>query len=534
MAGKNGAKTKGQSCGCVHPWRNPEQQGGQKLFARALQGFRQDGKARPASAKAARPSPEPDPYGAPYGDPYSDACVIDVDGDLEAQVMAAAESAEGPALGPAQEAVILAPKPKKALLQDLRDMLHFLWQTTRAFDKSVLSEEESFVNFDDCFDWESTREARHVVHGSPGGKWGEVECSWLRVELKGMEEAEKSDEDGEPTVSYHGTRWPKLPWILKQRSLQGGPREAGGKNGVWTSPVFKTAETYAWPEPLGSAAAPHYDPWADLASSKSSTRYQAVLELEILKWRRHSRCVYVTVDAKKASLKAVHLRCWKEGAEDHAELRQSYFPSSFMPNGTRLWYVAGSEPHWLDKEKAEPSESAGVIGGSRAPKKQKRSGKSAAATQKSAEKGTEASNSAEKVPVPDLDVGKIMWDQLKETISEVELREKLYKYLQRTYQSAIQKASTETGPKPATFLLLWAEEAAKRLVQASWGTELLQHQSCVDIVKAIKLMLQRGLVPAKLDGYPPRKWTRDLEDRLHETFLAKFREGGCVAISVVE
>ena len=46
--------------------------------------------------------------------------------------------------------------------------------------------------------------------------------------------------------------------------------------------------------------------------------------------------------------------------------------------------IGGSEPHWLDKEKAEPSESAGVIGGSRAPKKQKRSGKSAAATQKSA------------------------------------------------------------------------------------------------------------------------------------------------------
>ena len=48
---------------------------------------------------------------------------------------------------------------------------------------------------------------------------------------------------GEPIVSFHGTRWPKLPWILKQRSLQGGPREAGGKNGVWTSPVFKTADT---------------------------------------------------------------------------------------------------------------------------------------------------------------------------------------------------------------------------------------------------------------------------------------------------
>lgn len=81
----------------MHPWRNPEQQGGQKLFARALQGFRQDGKAplakaRPASAKAARPSPEPDPYSAPYGDPYSDACVIDVDGDLEAQVVEFAAS----------------------------------------------------------------------------------------------------------------------------------------------------------------------------------------------------------------------------------------------------------------------------------------------------------------------------------------------------------------------------------------------------------------------------------------------------------
>jgi len=48
------------------------------------------------------------------------------------------------------------------------------------------------------------REARHVVHGSPGGKWGEVECSWLRVELKGMEEAEKSDEDGGELRSFSG------------------------------------------------------------------------------------------------------------------------------------------------------------------------------------------------------------------------------------------------------------------------------------------------------------------------------------------
>ena len=28
-------------------------------------------------------------------------------------------------------------------------------------------------------------------------------------------------------------------------------------------------ETYAWPEPLGSAGAPHFDPWADLESWKA-------------------------------------------------------------------------------------------------------------------------------------------------------------------------------------------------------------------------------------------------------------------------
>lgn len=32
---------------------------------------------------------------------------------------------------------------------------------------------------------------------------------------------------------------------------------------------FVAKETYAWPEPLGSAAAPHYDPWADLESWKA-------------------------------------------------------------------------------------------------------------------------------------------------------------------------------------------------------------------------------------------------------------------------
>jgi hypothetical protein len=32
--------------------------------------------------------------------------------------------------------------------------------------------------------------------------------------------------------------------------------------------------------------------------------------------------VYVTNDERKAALKAVHVRCWRRGAEDHAELRR--------------------------------------------------------------------------------------------------------------------------------------------------------------------------------------------------------------------
>eukprot|EP00435_Cladocopium_sp_Y103_P023205 s2363_g5.t1 len=88
-------------------------------------------------------------------------------------------------------------------------------------------------------------------------------------------------------------------------------------------------------------------------ASESDDRFQAVLELEVAQWRRHSKSVYVTNDERKAALTAVHVRCWRRGAEDHAELRQAYFPSSFMPNGARLWFVAGSEPEWLEKEKGE-------------------------------------------------------------------------------------------------------------------------------------------------------------------------------------
>ena len=41
-----------------------------------------------------------------------------------------------------------------------------------------------------------TREVRHVVHGRPFGKFGEVKCSWLRVALKGMNELEMDEGEG--------------------------------------------------------------------------------------------------------------------------------------------------------------------------------------------------------------------------------------------------------------------------------------------------------------------------------------------------
>ena len=41
-----------------------------------------------------------------------------------------------------------------------------------------------------------TREVRHVVHGRPFGKFGEVECSWLRVALKGMNKLEMDEGEG--------------------------------------------------------------------------------------------------------------------------------------------------------------------------------------------------------------------------------------------------------------------------------------------------------------------------------------------------
>lgn len=421
------------------------------------------------------------------------------------------------------EIVPLPQKSRDTLLQECGGLLHFLWLTNRAFDKSGVSS----TNFEESFDFESAREVRHVVHGRPFGKFGEVKCSWLRVALKGMNELEMDEGEGEPITTYHGTRWPKLPWVLKDRCLKSGPREAGGKNGVWTSPVFKTAETYAWPEPLGSAAAPYFDPWAHLEdTSESDDRFQAVLELEVVQWRRHSKSVYVTNDERKAALTAVHVRCWRRGAEDHAELRQAYFPSSFMPNGGRLWFVAGSEPEWLEKEKGELADGTAAQTPKR-PKKRK-SIQKAPKKDPEDEADPEESNAAKKVSgsANDPKIGRTIWGQMETTMPAGELRDKLWKYLWRTYGSAVEQASTKPGPKPEIFLVLWLEEALRRLLQASWGSELLQPSNCIQIVEAMKLMLQAGLVPDQLDSAPTRRWSQQLQNQLHVALSAKLREQG--------
>lgn len=58
-------------------------------------------------------------------------------------------------------------------------------------------------------------------------------------------------------------------------------------------------------------------------------RFQAVLEVDVLERKRHCNDVYVTYDATKTALKALHVRCWSEGREDHTELRPATVLHSF-------------------------------------------------------------------------------------------------------------------------------------------------------------------------------------------------------------
>lgn len=237
------------------------------------------------------------------------------------------------------------------LRKQCKPLLTQLWKLSCSVlkDDSGLDDRGMVLNYKDPDGdwWSHTAEVRHIVHGRPGGRWGAVECSWLRLPLRGMKPLvwEQSEELGwntalyghhGPVVGFHGTRWPTVPWILQDGLLTAGPRDAGGRKGVWTASSFKTAEQYAWPEPLGP-------PWCECTpGTKSSERWQVVFELQVLQRQKHSNAVYVTKNVSKASLVALHLRPWREGSEDHPELEQGYFPSGFWPEarGTNTWRVA--------------------------------------------------------------------------------------------------------------------------------------------------------------------------------------------------
>eukprot|EP00435_Cladocopium_sp_Y103_P025444 s2363_g6.t1 len=106
----------------------------------------------------------------------------------------------------------------------------------------------------------------------------------------------------------------------------------------------------------------------------------------------------------------------------------------------------------------------------------------------------EESNAAKKVSVSanDPKIGKTIWGHMETTMPDGELRDKPHgkavtvpahihdKTCQtisnhvkseaipnrrRTYGSAVEQASTKPGPKPEIFLVLWLEEALRRLLQ---------------------------------------------------------------------
>ncbi|CAK9112219.1 unnamed protein product [Durusdinium trenchii] len=423
--------------------------------------------------------------------------------------------------------LVALPPGTECLLSECRGLLIFLWTTSRAFDRYPLTD----TGFDDCFDFQAVREERHVVNGKAGGRASaDVESSWLRVELKGMVPL---GEDGEgansvPIKSFHGTRWPKLPWILKERRLTGGPREAGGKNGVWSSPAFKTAETYAWPEPLGSADAPYYNPWASLSESQTTDRFQVVLELDVLERRKHSNNVYVTLNPSKVALKALHMRCWKEGKDDHSDLTNGYYPSSFMPDGTRLWYVADTEPHWLlDNDEPGNKRAEADSLGKEKPKRNLRKRKSQEEKETLSDlQVPPVQLDGQEVALPCLDRSMVAWKAVEKAISDLDLQNKLHKFLMKTYEAAVKAASQQLRERPGSFLLCWAEDAVGRLVQSAWKNEVLhQVSTCEEIVWCLRLMLEQGLVPSTLDASPPCTWTQNLQSHLHSVVWAKLTEG---------
>ena len=98
---------------------------------------------------------------------------------------------------------------------------------------------DSDINFDLWFAWENAQAVTHTVNG---GDWNDITSTWLRLELQGTSSSGAAGSSAR-IVSYHGTRWPKLPWILQEKGLRAGPRVAGNTRGVWSSQSFQVAAT---------------------------------------------------------------------------------------------------------------------------------------------------------------------------------------------------------------------------------------------------------------------------------------------------
>ncbi|CAE7942634.1 unnamed protein product [Symbiodinium necroappetens] len=411
-----------------------------------------------------------------------------------------------PGYGPHAEA-------REALLNDCRSLLYFLWlHHSRCLDRrprdimALAGAGDSDINFDLWFAWENAQAVTHTVNG---GDWNDITSTWLRLELQGTSSSGAAGSSAR-IVSYHGTRWPKLPWILQEKGLRAGPRVAGNTRGVWSSQSFQVAEMYAWPEPLAGAAQKPWNPWKQPeASTRPGERFQVVLELELQEWRCHSRSksgYLVTQDEAKVTLKALHLRCWREGSSDHPSLRQGYFPSSFMPNGERLDFVPGGS---LDGQAKRQTLTKWIR-----PQLQ-RVVRKAESNKKRVKKMVQ-----KKVPkrvtlnYADVDITELCWDSLVAVVQGRTLREKLDKIMRKAYVTVVKCAAS-----PVALLSGWATEVAGQLVQEEEFTFAFHRSVASDIIEVLKRMLQGGALPRRMVGQ--KTWDKALEDQLQDIVAAK-------------
>eukprot|EP00439_Symbiodinium_sp_Y106_P021728 s6921_g2.t1 len=395
---------------------------------------------------------------------------------------------------------------REALLNDCRSLLHFLWlHHSRCFDRNptdimgLAGVDDVDINFDLWFAWENAQAVTHMVNG---GDWNHITSTWLRLELQGTKSS-RATQSPARILSYHGTRWPKLPWILQQKGLRAGPRIAGNTRGVWSSQSFQVAEMYAWPEPLAGAAQKPWNPWKPDASASSGERFQVVLELELQEWRCHrSKSGYlVTQDEAKVTLKALHLRCWREGASDHPSLRQGYFPSSFMPNGERLDFVPGGSLTGQGKRQTR----------TKWIRPQLQREVRMAVSNKKRVKNTIQKKVPKRVELKyaDVDISELCWDSVVAVVHGKTLREKLDRIMRKAYTTVVRRAAS-----PVALLSGWATEVAGQLVQEEGLTFAFHRSVASDIIAVLKRMLQGGALPRSMVGQ--KTWDKALEDQLQD------------------